>query len=419
MAFAWHRPASMALWRSFAGYLNLGASASTLAMVELVRAGLLPLTQAPRFTMTIGLLFQLVPAILILTGRGKWLANRWAVMGCLLVIAICPMTEEVFANVLHIQFQLALAVALILTLDIPVSRLARVAYWGALLLAPLCGPGAIVILPLFALRALIDRDANRLAQTSVLAVGSAVQMLLFYSPSPVRGHLLDPASLINVLFVRLAALPFTSAPLANLLGRIAYAFYLKGGIGWCLMTALSVAYFGWLARTTLRGGIDAAFWLIFSGMLIAAVSFDAGMLQIDPSQWFSVGAAERYDFVPLSLLSTGFIALAMRGDKRYRRTCLDLIGLTIISGAMTFFSSVPDMRSGPKWQTEVKLWHANHDHLLATWPRKWLVDLSDHDRPCSSPRIASITDPTYCESNWLALVQHESTITAWTDTRVP
>jgi len=421
MAFAWHRPASLALWQSFAGYLNLGANASTLVMVELVRAGLLPLAQAPRFTMTIALLFQLIPAILILTGHGRWLANRWTVIGCLLAIAISPMTEEVFANVLHIQFHLALAAALILALDIPVSRFARVAYWAPLVLAPLCGPSAIVILPLFALRTLTDRDGARLTQTLALAAGAAAQMLLFYSRSPLRGHLLDPATLVNLLFVRLVALPYASAPNANLMGYGVYTLYLKGGLGWWLMTGLSLAYFGWLARTALRGGLDAAFWLILSGLLIAVVTFGAGMLPIDPSHWFSVGAAERYDFLPLSLLSVGLIALVMRGDERYRRICMSLIGLMIMSGASTFFFPVNDLRSGPDWQSEVAAWQDNHDHMLATWPAKWLVDLSDHDRPCSPPSLTSVAvaDPTYCESSWQALVVRDSKKTAWSNANPP
>ena len=332
LAFAWHRPASVALWRSFAGYLNLGANASTLAAVKLVRAGMLPLTLAPHFTMAIALLFQLVPAILILTGRGQWLANRWAVIACLLFIAGSPLTEEVFANVLHIQLHLALAAALILALDIPDSRLARVAYWVPLLLAPLCGPGAIILLPLFALRTLSDRNAARLAQTLTLAVGAAAQMLLFYARSPVRGHLLDPATLANLLFVRLAALPYGSVLLARLVGYIDYMAYLHGGFGWWYMTGVSLAYFGWLARTALRGGFDAAFWLVLAGLMLAAVSFDAGMLQIDPSQWFNVGGAERYNFLPLTLISMGLVALVMRGHTNYRKTCLRLVGLTIASG---------------------------------------------------------------------------------------
>ena len=414
MAFAGHRPAGEALWRSFAGYLNLGANSTTLAMVALIRAGVLPLGQAPRFTMTIAMLFQIVPAILILTARGRWLANRRAVLGCLLIVAISPFTEEVFANVLHIQFHLALASALILALDIPDSRLTRAAYCAPLLLAPLCGPGAIVILPLFALRTLIERDRARLIQTGALALGTAVQMLLFFTPNPLRGHLLDPATLSNVLFVRLVALPYASVFVALPVGESFYHLYLTGGPGWWLVTVLSLSCFGWLLHTALRGGFDAATWLVLCGFLLASVSFDAGMLAMHPSRWFSPGSAGRYNFLPLVLIGMGFVALALRNDRRYVKICRGLVVLMLATGAVTFPYPIPDMNVGPDWQSEVAVWQKNHDHLLATWPPHLWVDLSDRDRPCSPPSLdrMAASEPTYCEGNWLALVVGDSKLPA-------
>ncbi len=414
-AFAWHRPAGEALWRSFAGYLNLGANSTTLAMVELVRAGLLPLAQAPRFTMTIATLFQLIPAILILTARGRWLADRGAVFGCLTILATAPFTEEVFANTLHIQFHLALASALILAMGIPASRVSRIAYCVPLVLAPLCGPGAIVILPLFVLRTLADRDSDRLVQTGALVFGSAVQMLLFFTPNPLRGHLLDPATLANVLFVRLVIMPYASVFTAVWLGDLIYKLSLAGGPGWWLTTGLSLACFSLLVYSVVRGGLDSAFWLVMSGLMLAAVSFGAGMLPIHPSSWFSPGAAARYNFLPLVLIGMGLIALAMRNDRRYRNACLCLVVLTIMSGSFTFLHPIGILGSGPDWQSEVAVWQNDHDHLLVAWPPEWGVDLSDRDRPCSPPSLGNIpaTEPNYCEGSWLALVVRDSKLTAW------
>ena len=415
MAFAWHRPAGEALWRSFAGYLNLGANSTMLATVALIRAGLLSLGQAPRFTMTIATLFQLIPAILILTARGRWLTDRGSVFGCLLILAIAPLTEEVFANVLHIQFHLALASALILALDIPGSRCSRIAYCVPLVLAPLCGPGAIVILPLFALRTAIEWDRARLVQTVALAFGSAVQMLLFFTPNPLRGHLLDPATLSNVLFLRLVILPYTSLIAAASLGEGIYHFYLIGGPGWWLITGLSLSCFGLLIYAVSRGGLDTAFWLVMSGLMLAAVSFGAGMLPIHPSAWFAPAAAERYNFLPLVLIGMGLIALSMRNDGRHKIIYLCLVVLTLMSGALTFSHPVEIISKGVDWQSEVIVWQADHDHLLEAWPNEWLIDLSDRDRPCSPPSLDNIpaTEPTYCEGSWLALVVRNSKLVAW------
>jgi hypothetical protein len=411
-AFAWHRPALAALFRSFGGYLNLAANATTLGDVTLVRAGLLPLEYAPYLTMLTALLFQLLPAILLLTGRGRWLANRRAILIALLVIAIGPRTEEVFLDVLHIQFHLALCTALILALDMPRSRGARIGYAAILFVTPLCGPAAIILLPFFAVRSWIDRDRARLVQTVALAVGTVLQMLLFFTPSPVRGAFLDPVSLAAMLFVRLAAMPFTSVSVANKLGRAIYGSYHDGGIGWWGAAAGALAYFGALVGLAWRDRRDAAIWLIVPGLAIAAISFGGGMIAAAPREWFSVGAGERYNFLPLTLLTLGLAALAARRTGRYRGVCIALCILTLISGAISYPKPVKELKHGRAWTDEVAAWRQDHDHPLAGWPSDWLVDLSDRERACSPPRphATASTDPSYCESAWLARVSRQIAI---------
>jgi hypothetical protein len=365
--------------------------------------------------MTIATLFQLIPAILILTARGRWLTDRGAVFGCLLILAMALLTEEVFANVLHIQFHLALASALILALDIPGSRFSRVAYCVPLLVAPLCGPGAIVILPLFALRTAIEWDRARLVQTVALAFGSALQLLLFFTPNPLRGHLLDPATLSNVLFLRLVILPYATLIAASSMGELVYNFYLVGGPGWWLTTGLSLSSFGLLIYAVSRGGLDTAFWLVMSGLLLAVVSFGAGMLPIHPSAWFAPAAAERYNFLPLVLIGMGLIALSMRKDGRYRIVYLCLVVLTLMSGGLTFFHPIDIIGKGLNWQSEVAVWQTDHDHMITAWPSEWLIDLSDRDRPCSPPSLDNISasEPTYCEGSWLTFIVRNSKLAVW------
>ena len=401
LAFAWHRPALEALLRSFGGYLNLAANGATLLAARLVRGGMLPLESAPYLTMVTALLFQLLPAALILTGQARWLANRWAVLAALLIVAISPMTEEVFLNVLHIQFHLALCTGLILALEVPPRRSARIGYWTVLFVAPLCGPGAIVLLQLFALRALIERDRGRLAQTAVFAVGTALQLFVFFTPSPVRGAFLDPGALAAVMVVRLAALPYLTSGLANVLGTLTYNSYITGGIGWWAMVAASITYFGALMAVALRDRHDPAIWLLLSGLAIGAASFGGGMIAVDPYQWFSVGAGERYNFLPLVLLTLALIVIAMRQDGRFRRISATLVMLTLITGAIGFNQPIKAMRNGPSWRAEVAAWRADHDHPLVLWPQEWTADLSDRARPCTGVAAA---DPAYCESVWLVQV---------------
>ena len=407
-AYAWHRPAAAALFRSFAGYLNLGANATTLADARLVQAGALPLELAPYLTMTIALLVQLLPGVLIVNGRADWLTRRWAVRVSILILAISPMTEEVFANVLHIQFHLALCVALILALDVPDLRRVRIGYGLLLFLAPLCGPSAIVLVPFYILRCLVDRDRARAMQTMVLAAGAAVQLLLFFTASPVRGHLLDAGTLAAVFTTRLVVMPFFGPPLANVVGRAITTSYSAAGIGWWVTVVAAIDYFDMLIVLALRRWRRSAIWLILPGLGLAAVSFGGGMIVTDTRELFSVGSGERYNFLPLVLLSLGLVALADEYSGRIRRFCLMLCLMTLVWGAIVYPTPIKELSHGPVWSGEVAAWRRDHDHPLATWTKVWTVDLSDHDRPCSPPRtqIPAVepTDPSYCENAWIARV---------------
>lgn len=405
-AYGWHRPALDALFRSFGGYLNLAANGVALVDARLVQAGVLPLLYAPYFTMLAALGAQLVPAALLLTARGRWLASRWAVVAALLILAISAATEEVFLNVLHIQFHLALAAALILALDVPARRGTRLAYHAILFLAPLCGPGAIILAPFFALRALVERTAGRIAQAVALGAGTALQLLVFFQPSPARGAMLSPVELASLLFVRLVLLPFRGFSRANRLGTGMYESYAAGGSLWWWGAVALVAWFALLTVLALRDRRDAAAWLIVPALAIGLVSFGGGMIVASPRDWFSVGAGERYNYLPLLLSMLGLVALARRPSGIHRPVCIVLCVLMLVLSAKRYPKPIKELKSGPDWSIEVAKWQRDHDYHPLGWPADWPLDLSDRDRPCSPPARpgAGDTDPNYCESVWLARV---------------
>jgi hypothetical protein len=406
LAYAWHRPWLDALFRPFAGYWNAAADATTLLVVALVRGGVVPLERAPYLTMAMALAVQMLPAVLILTGGARWLAARPAVVAALLIVAIAPSTEEVFLNVIHIQFHLALCAALILTLDVPGRRITRAGYAALLMSAPLCGPGAIVILPLFALRGVIDRDAGRLAQGAALAAGAAVQLLLFYGASPLRGHLLDPGTVAAAMFVRLIALPALGFDAAQAIGGAIYGSQISGGHGWWWSAAATVALFAALIAQAARRN-DAAIWLVLAGLSIAVASFGFGMIVVNRFAPFDL-AAERYDFLPLVLVGLGLVALAMRpafpGRPVYAALCL----LLLFTGARHYREPLADLARGPSWPDEVAAWRRDHRHPLAVWPRPYAADLSDGAPPCppSGYTPEGAPAPRYCEGGWASGFAH-------------
>jgi hypothetical protein len=403
LAYAWHYPSLSALFRPFAGYWNLGATATTLLVAKLARGAVLPLESAPYVTMAIALTFQLMPAVLLLTGKAQWLERRLGVIAALLMVAIAPATEEVFFNVLHIQFHLALCVALILALDLPRGTAASIGYGVLLFLAPLCGPAAIVILPLFALRAAIDRDPGRLVQFATLAAGAALQLLLFYGSSPLRGHVFDPATIASAISVRLIALPLIGVRLTDYLANALHTSQNVGGMLWLWVAAVAVILFAVLIAAAARRS-DGAIWLVLSALAIAIASFGFGIVIVNPADLFSVVRGERYNFLPLVLLGLALIALAMRPSGGGRVACASLCGLMLFNGAISYFKPFQDYAEGPSWPTEVQKWRKDNRYPLAVWPGRWSVDLSDETTPCSGPIQAGARPvyPRYCESGWAA-----------------
>ncbi|WP_174291715.1 hypothetical protein [Sphingomonas bacterium] len=398
LAYAWHHSLVDSMLRPFAGYLNLGATVPTALLAMLIRHAGLPLELAPYLTMTAALLAQLVPAALILTGRAAWLDARPAVVAALGIAVLAPATEEVFLNVLHIQFHLALACAAILALDVPRFRRAQIAYGTVLMLAPLCGPAAIMLVPLFALRAAIDRDPGRWRQCVPFVFGAAIQLLLFYGAAPVRAQGVSPVLVASAFTVRLIVLPLFNFGNADTLANAVEA---QGGTLLWITAAIGVAVFGLMLAAAARVR-DAGLWLALAGLGVAAATFGHGMVLPDPIRVTSPWAGERYQYLPLVLIGWALIALAMRGGRTrliFAAPCL----LMLMAGAARYPAPSPHLASGPSWPTEVAAWRRDHRHPLAVWPKPWTADLSGQTRPCSplTGHLARSTDPRYCESGWV------------------
>jgi hypothetical protein len=402
LAYAWHHNWWEALFRPFGGYWNLAANGTTLIVVHLVKAGVIALEHAPYVTMMMALAVQALPAILLLTGRAGWLERRTTVVLALLILAMAPGIEEVFVNVLHIQFHLALCAASILALDRPRRTAARIGYALLLFLAPLCGPVAMVFAPLFALRIVVDRDWRRIEQIAALASGGAIQMLFFYGANPMRGHMLNPDTTLAAMVVRLIAMPALGFGKAGRIGDAVFQSKLAGGFGWWWADVAGLVFFGALLVAAARRR-DGAIWLLVASLAIGFVTFGFGMIMAERYAPFELGSG-RYTFLPLILLSFTLIALAMRPGSKLRYACGLLLLLTCITGASRYRRPMAHLRNGPSWPNEVAAWKADHSHKLAVWPGRWRADLSDDPHVCApiGPHPERSKEPRYCESGWAA-----------------
>jgi hypothetical protein len=406
-AYAWNFDSTDALFRPFAGYWNLAANGSTLLLVEAVRADLISLEKAPYVTMLLGLTAQLLPVLLLLTGTANWLEKRSTrLLACAMIVMI-PGGDEIVLNVVHIQFHLALSVGILLALDAPRSRWQQGLAAAILLFAPLCGPGAILFLPLFAARAYFDRDGGRLLQFALLGAAAAIQMFLFYTPSPARGLPTEPLLLAGGLFVRLIVLPVLGPVVAVTTGGLSAEAAVAGNfLILPVLAAAGLASIGALIWWTLQRK-DAAPWLCASALLVAVISFglgaagnagDSHRLMLIPL------IAPRYNYIPLALLGLTMIVLRNRADGRGSRFAGGLILVNLVMSAIFFRIGLPEYTKGVSWPREVAAWRADRNYQLRAWPETARADLSGRRFSCPKHALppGNINHPRYCESGWIA-----------------
>lgn len=406
-AYAWNFGPADALFRSFAGYWNLAANTITMLLAAAVRADLMSLERAPYVTMSLGLAAQLLPILLLLTLKADWLARRSTRLVAAFLVVLTPGADEIYLNVVHIQFHLALCVGILLTLDAPSRPSQKLLAGTILLLAPLCGPGAILLLPLFVLRALVDRDMARAVQGAILAAGSAIQLLLFYAPSAARGLPLDPTLLAAGMFVRLVVQPVFGPLAAVIVGGQSFKADAAGNIIILpLLGITAVLCFAMLVRWSLQRR-DGAIWAVAAGLLVAILSLGLGAAgQSNDAHRFALMplAGPRYNYIPVVLLALATLILANRSGACGPRFANMLVILYLAIGALFFRIALPAYSDGVSWPSEVAQWRADPTYQLRAWPLSVKADLSGRPFPCPADAVApgNPAHPRYCESGWIA-----------------
>jgi hypothetical protein len=390
---AWNEPPLQALLLSYGGYLNLGANAGAVAARWII-----PLAYAPYLTIAIGLLFQLAPPLLLLTARDEWLRPLHVRLAGVVLILAVPGSEEIWLQTLHCQFQLMLSAGLIV-------GLATTGGWvGALrllllFLAPLCGPGVIILVPLFLLRAAVERSPARALQVLVLAAGAAVQLAFFYVRVTDREYALHPILMLTIVATRNFAVPFLGPHFGQSIGDSLRSSLLAGHAPW-VSVSLPIIVFGALGAVALRQGLrQPSIWLLAASALTAVICYFGvlgGAINMVSADW-----GQRYVYVPQALLSLSLLAIAAtrsphpvpagRATRPPRSVIADpivavlwtAIGWLIVVGALRYFLTWDVIGDGPAWRAEVSAWEADPSHSLQLWPTGWSVQLNRND---SAPR---------------------------------
>ena len=363
---AWTSSWSDALFFSYGGYLNIVANAGTLLAYHVM-----PLADAPYLTMGIALVFQLCAPWLVLTAKDAWLVSYRVRLMAVALLLLVPEWVEVSLHSVHSQYHLSLCCGLILALATG-KGVCEYVRCALLFLAPLSGPGGVVMAPLFILRAAVDRSRARVVECMVINVASAVQLLLFFHKFQDRTYSVNFYDYALVFLTRYAMTPLMGfkpfiIKFANVIQEME-----KGGRTPYLLVILAFCVIGLCVGTLIYQTVrnkqaEEAAWLALAGGMHALVSMygalGGAITVIVPSY------SQRYVFVGQSLFALSIACLAVTATPSVRKTCRYLVSIMLVVGMYHFITPfMKNMLHGPSWKAEVAHWEKDHDAPLHVWP---------------------------------------------------
>jgi hypothetical protein len=138
----------------------------------------LPLGWGPSIFNGVGLLCQLLPALILVSRRSEPLIqSRWIRIGVALFYFALPGSYEVNVNLTNAQWHLALGAALILVARPAGSRVVLAFDALVVALAGLTGPFALLLLPIAIAVAWVRRGPNRYVLATVATLTSVAQLI--------------------------------------------------------------------------------------------------------------------------------------------------------------------------------------------------------------------------------------------------
>lgn len=358
-----------ALFTSFGGYLNITTNAATLIAYWVV-----PLRYAPYVTTFIGLLFQLCPLFLLLTAKDPWLDTFKVRVLATLVLLLIPPSSELSLQSLHIQFQLVLSCAIIVALETQ-NNYQRWFRLCVLFLSPLSGLLVISLLPVFALRVIVDKTWLRFEQFLTLTFGSFLQYCFFYIHLDARSYEFSFVNLLTILFSRNILVPFIGLHrFSNRITRMLYDIRLHENIPYlaCVIPIIILAFAIYLIIQYPKA--RSAFWFILSGLILLSVCIYGalgGSINI-----IMAYAGERYIFCSQALFGLALLYFSVQLPfPKQRKIANVILGWLLIMGVFNFSHPPDNTIKGRNWPQEVKSWQQDHHHALEVWPSGWFMIL--------------------------------------------
>ncbi len=376
LAMALDLPLAQALfWRAEAiGYyvlpLNLCAAI----------AAQLPLLLAP-LVFSLGGALALASPVALAALDPEWRTLRRLAPLALAVLLAAP-GAEVWLNVASAQFPLAVATAVILATS-PGTRVARGLRLALLAVAGLSGVASLLLAPLFALRALLERSRSRAVQAAVLAACLVLQLsLLASAPEAGERHSLASAATLAGIATSRQWLQLALYPL-DLFGgfdRVALATQVlravhSPGLPSIAVLALAAACYAGLASYLRHSTSRAGSWWIASALSLLLGSLAA--TRDETASLIHPIFASRYFYAPNALL---LFALAegvrcARGAGA-QRIGAAVLGWFLLCGALDYLRQDSFFFGRSDWYAQVRAWQQDPSRSLEHAPTGWKIMLA-------------------------------------------
>ncbi|MHB1303906.1 MAG: hypothetical protein ACYCZB_10590 [Acidiphilium sp.] len=368
---AWVKPwyVSWFVVAADAGYINFAAGFGTWLGLHV--GGL---AYAPLITVLFALAIQCLPVYVIVTHDFPWRKSLAATIAAVLLVAIPPVTGEVWLNTITSQFHLVLTAALIYS-----AAERRPPWFGIdcaiLAFAVLSGPATSFLMPLFVLDALLRRDRQSVLAAAILFIGFAIQLTIFLMhPLPQRGSHLPVAQLLSVISLHTIVLQFAGIDAARHFARYLNARHSDHAILWA-GPAIFVGFYAAVAFEIARLRSLVLIRLMLAGLVIVLVSFYeawAGSFEA----FMHIMYSQRYAFAPLVVNALLLTGLAAGMHDRLRLLSAFAVVALLAVGSLDFHRGLTEFRTGPPWQPAVAAWRRNPQKVIALWPGgDWAMSL--------------------------------------------
>jgi hypothetical protein len=358
-----------AIFHPVGGYLNIVSNLAGIIAARLVEP-----ENARWVGVITGLVFQTLPAVLIVSSRWEWLQSRIGLIAALLIVATAPLAEEVWLNSLHPQFHLTLCAALILCTD-PARGWTGRSHLFLLLLATLCGPTAWFVMPLFLARAVVDRSGSRAVQAAVLAAGVVVQAAFFYSADQTAAVPFNLSATASAFFCKHLLIPFLDFRTADAIGMGLRGMAAARTVP--IVITVAEAGFAVLCAALLwTSGKKDLFWMFMTALVLAGLTYASA--RAGAVDMMVLGNGNRYAFVPQVLFALTLLGTAMTGKTTLVWFARGAVIWILLIGITEFHSDGIRSRfiAGPVWTDEVAAWRRDPNHMPRILPIPWVVDLN-------------------------------------------